>query len=278
MTTMNKRLFLISHIILGLLLILNILYTRFFLVRLPKDLHFIFSDIINYKLLYIVILGIVLSFSILIANILLLLNYTPKKSFWSNFAEKISELITNAFYSVYSLLEYIVKDGYDKLSYISQKFYKYFSPFSETFFLFFLYSIRFIILICFLIDIFFFFRLNYFYISLNLLSISLCIRLLFFILEETASNLNDIQSFLNITPLGIDEETNLPITKYSLKEDYKNHNLNYFISQYILCNKLSGYLENYHKYSRFFSPRINIFIYSLYLFGWSYILIINVYF
>lgn len=74
---------------------------------------------------------------------------------------------------------------------------------------------------------------------------------------------------------GIDEESQLPITNYKLQPGFEQYDLRYTIEQFIICNKLTGYLEMYDRYANFFNPRVNIFIYTLYLLGWLYVLYVN---
>ena len=76
---------------------------------------------------------------------------------------------------------------------------------------------------------------------------------------------------------GIDNETQLPITSYQLKPEYKDNDLSSVIEQYVLCNKLSGYLNFYDRYNHFFTSKFNIIIYSCYLLGWLYIFFHNIY-
>lgn len=76
---------------------------------------------------------------------------------------------------------------------------------------------------------------------------------------------------LIITNKGINVETGLPITSYQFSDKYNKigdaDDLKYHIQHFILCNKLSGYLGMYDRYTTFFTPYINIFVYSLYLIG-----------
>ena len=77
--------------------------------------------------------------------------------------------------------------------------------------------------------------------------------------------------------MGFDNETQLPLTYYELKDAYKEYDLSYYIQQYILCSKITGYLDMYDKYSSYFTPYFNKIIYGLYVVAWSYVLLVNIY-
>lgn len=102
------------------------------------------------------------------------------------------------------------------------------------------------------------------------------IKTVFFILRDFANNLEDAESYLIIENKGVDFSTQLPITEFSLKNQYKKLNLDYYIKQYILCSKLTGYLNMYDFYSKKLTAYYNLILYTLYLIGWLYILFINV--
>ncbi len=275
MNNITKTTFFILNLATGFFIISYILYRRLFLVRLPKDLYIITNNQINITLLVILWISLIISGYLIYRNISVLYNKKVTESYFFKKMLQINTIIENALYELYHYIGNIFKDPYDMISYITQKFYKYFGDISETFFLFILYFIRFTILLCFLIDVFIYFRLELMYKSLYLLCISLLIKLFLFILRDFSTNLEDLRSFLIIEDRGIDQETKLPITDYSLKENYKKLNLEYYVGQFILCSKISGYLEMYDRYSRFFSPYLNIIIYFLYFLGWLYVLYIN---
>ena len=99
---------------------------------------------------------------------------------------------------------------------------------------------------------------------------------LFFILEDFATNnLEDAKSFLIITHKGIDPATNLPLISYSPSEGNKGIDLLYYVNQYLLLNKITGYLSICKKLKNYFTPKLNIAIYSIYLISWIYIFYIN---
>jgi hypothetical protein len=188
---------------------------------------------------------------------------------------KISAYLITAFQDLHYLIINKIPDNYDKMSYLVNKFYIAFGDKSETLFLFIIFMIRGIILFMFVIDVFIYFELKYMYLVLYLLCFSLLIRLWFYLLKDFAGNLETIKENLIIIDLGIDASTQLPITHYNLKEESKHLDLEYHVEQFILCNKISGYLEMYEKYSIFFTPYVNIFIYSTYLIGWLYVIFCN---
>lgn len=290
MNNITKTIFLILKLALGLFIVLYVLYRRLYLVRLPKDLYIITNNQIKITFLVIIWITVIILAYIIYQNISILYNKKVAESYLKKKMLQISTIIENAIdkslYELYYFIGYILDktyfrnssvSPYDIISYISRKFYKYFSKQPEYYLLFILYFIRFVILLCFLIDVFIYFRLELMYKSLYLLCISLLIKLLLFILRDFASNLELIRAFLIIEDSGINEESGLPLTTYSFKEEYQklNPSLDYYAVQFILIQKVSGYLEMYDRYSRYFSPRFNILICLLYLLGWLYVLYIN---
>ena len=106
-----------------------------------------------------------------------------QENYFSKLFQKINDIINNALTEVYGfIINSLFSNAYDFLSLIAQNFYKNFKDISETFFLFILFIIRFIVLTCFLIDVFVFFRLEYMYKALYLFCISLLIKVLFLII------------------------------------------------------------------------------------------------
>lgn len=271
----NKPFLFILNLFLGTFIVCYTFYVRFLLIRLPKTLYFVSEDIINYKLIIIVVIAISFSVIKLITNFLLVINFNSKKTIVKTFLVSIGTILDNALSEIYRILTHFIPNVYDKVSYFCQKYYAFFSKKPETFFLFILYSIRFIILSAFFIDVFIFFKLNYMYKCLYLLCISIVIDILFYLMKDFASNLNQAKSVLIIETLGLDEKTKLPKTLYSLKDEFKHLDLRYHTEQFILCSKIQGYLDMYQRYSKFFGPYINIITSLLYLIGWCYIIIIN---
>ncbi len=273
----DKNILFIFNLIIGIFLIVYTFYLRLIVVRLPKDLSFFNNELlIKYSLIIFVILSIIFCVLNLVMNIIILLNKKPRETIFTQLAVNVSNIINNALFETYSFLSNLIPNIAEKVSYLSQKFYSVFSKKPETFFLFLIYIIRFIIILTFLIDVFLFFRINYMYKALALLIVSLLIKILLYILKDYSSNLEYVESLLIINNEDVDEQTALPITSFSLKEEYKHLDLDYFVDQYILCSKISGYLDMYKRYSEFFNPYINIIIYSLYLIGWLYVIMHNI--
>lgn len=264
------------YIIVGVLFISYMIYIRIFLVRLPKYLYFIQENTFKPSLCIFTCISVVTCLFMVINSFRYLMKNSIKSTnIFVIIADSFSNFLDNALYSVYNFGISFIADSYDKVSVLSNYFYKLFHTYCEYNFLFILYAIRIIILTAFLIDVFIYFKLFYFYKSLFLLCISLVIRIFFFILRDFALNLDDIKPMLIIEDRGIDEESQLPITNYKLQPGFEQYDLRYTIEQFIICNKLTGYLEMYDRYANFFNPRVNIFIYTLYLLGWLYVLYVN---
>ncbi len=263
------------HLVFGLFFVLYTIYIRIILVRLPKDLHLYIENSLNITLLLITLFGLFLSIYVITNNLYLLLYKNTNKSTLSRVFLVIPAFINNALYEVYRVSELVVSEGYDQIANLAAKFYSIFGNKSERLFIFISFFMRAFIVSVFLVDIFYFFRLNYFYNVLILLLIPLGINLIFFILNDFSQNLDDIKSSLIITDLGIDKINNLPITNYRPSPGNENIDLKYCVEQYILCSKISGYLEVYNATLRYYSIRLNIIIYSLYFTGWLFILYKN---
>ena len=270
---MNKAL--ISHIVAASFIILYTFYSRLLIIRLPKSLTIINESTINYYLLAFILISFFISCFLLITNIVNLFYHRNTNSFITILFSKINSFINNALFDFYNLLLKVVPHPYEKMSLIASKFYKIFHKKSESLFVFLLFTIRFIIVTAFLVDIFAFFKLDYMYKMLYLLCFSLLIKSFFYVLRDFSGNFEEIESYLIISEEGLDTQTNLPITIYKLKEEYKELDLQYYTSQYILTLKIKGYLEMYDKYTRFFMPYLNIVIYFLYTIGWFFVIIIN---
>jgi hypothetical protein len=263
------------YLLLGFIIITYIAYIRFFLVRLPKDLHFNPYDK-NYifKIVFLT-LSIIICIIAITNNILSNFNLNNNKNKLLFLIETISQVINNSLKHVYSFLMSFLSNPYEINAKISSQFYAYAHKRPETFLLFICFFIRLVIVTIFILEVFLLFKLNYFYKSLSLLVIILVIKILLFLLRDTASNLIVISEILIITDKGIDKKTMLPITTYSLKPEYADNDLNYLVEQFIICNKLSGYLIMYDRYSHFLTPKFNILIYFLYLIGWLYVFFVN---
>jgi len=183
--------------------------------------------------------------------------------------------LENSLKELHILIFNYIPDNYTLMSKLATNFYTFFKEIPETFFVFILVAIRLIILCAFLIDVYINFELYYMYKALYLLCFSLIINLWFYLLKDFSQNLEEIQAMLIFEQKGVDPETQLPITHYILKEDFKHLELTYLVQEYINCLKISGYLDYYQRYTTFFTPYFNIFIYLLYLITWLYTLFYN---
>ena len=151
----KKKLFIVN-ILLGLFIISYTIYRRILIIRLPKDLHLINNNTINYSLFSFLVISVIICSYILIKNIFVLLHKKESTGLFYQFSVKINNITENALKEVYSFLGNLLPDPYNKMSFLAQKFYKYFKDISEAFFLFTLYFIKLIILTCFLSDVFIF--------------------------------------------------------------------------------------------------------------------------
>lgn len=264
------------YIILGFFIVIYILYIRIFLVRLPKDLQFNIADN-YYSKTFFVLLSVFICIFIIINNLRLYLNSNITHNKLSDILMFFTKMLDNSFKELLIFITSFFENSYEIMSYIAKTFYEKFSPYPEYYLLFTQYILRFFITFIFLCDIFLYFKFNYFYKYLFLLCIVLLIKCFIYILRDFASNVEELKDILLIEDCGINEKTQLSIISYSLKPGHEDNDLNYLIEQFIICNKLSGYLHMYDLYSKFFTPRINIVIYSLYLIGWSYILFHNIF-
>lgn len=277
MTTYRNKIIFIFNIFIGLIIISYTIYRRFFIIRLPKSL-LLFDNGLNLYLLLLIIISLFFCFYQIIMNILFILNKSEKKStFLTKILRKLSNLINDAFFDLYTVIYNKTPNAFDKISNFVEEFYALFHKYTEALFIIGLFFIRLVIVICFLIDVFVFFKLYYMYKACYLLCFSLLFKLLFYILKDFANNLENAESLLIIDNLGVDAKTGLPLTNYSLKPEYNDLILSYYVKQYILCLKINGYLNAYENFKTLFTPYIDIIIYSLYLFGWLYVLIINLY-
>lgn len=272
---MNKKILYIINIFFAITFICYLFYIRILVIRLPKNLYIYENTLIKYNIILLIIAGIVISLYFIIKSIFY---KTKSLNIFSKLLNKIVIFIQNTLQELHDFILSYIPNNYEKMSYLAQKFYTLFGAKSESLFSFIIFTIRLIILIAFLIDVFIYFELNYMYKMLYLLCIPLLIKAWFYSLNAFALNLDDIKAALIITDLGVDEETQLPITEYNLKEEFKHLDLEYQVQAFILCSKLSGYLENYHRYSIFLTPYFNCFIYVLYFIGWVFVLYKNIYF
>lgn len=265
------------YLLLGLLIVIYIFYVRMILVRLPKELYLWDEDCFHINMCLMAFIWITLSIYFIVISISKLFLFEIKFNKMKDILIKIQDIIEKSLYEVYRWPERFMDNGYDAISKITSKFYSFWGKRDERIFVFIPYVIRIIILFAFLFDVLITFKLDYFYKCLILLCISIGINILFFVLKDFSGNLDDVENTLIIKYLGVDDETKLPIHNYSPAPGYEDINLNYHTMQYILLSKLKGYLELYLALQNYYSPRVNLFIYSLYLIGWLFIISKNIY-
>lgn len=265
------------YIILGAFFVTYLIYIRFFFVRLPKDLHFNALDNTYTLKMTLLLLSIVICIYLIIKNIKEIFNIENKQNAITKIFFFFSQIIEESLKRFFAFILSFYHDPYELLSNLSRKFYDYAYKYPEYYLLFFTYFVRMIILLIFLVEIFLTFKFQIFYKSLILLSLVLLVKFLIFVLKDFAQNLSTHQDVLIIEDKGVDEKTQLQTIIYTLKPEYKGNDINYVVREYVLCNKLLGFLHMYNLYAAFFNPRINFVIYSLYLLGWLYILFFNIF-
>ena len=272
----KDNLFLMFYITLGSFIIFYTIYRRVILIRIPRNLFFINNHIIDYGKFIFISLSFLICLYIVYVNLSILKKKEFKEKYFSKIFSKLNNIIETALNETYGfIMNFLFSNPYDVLSFMAHHFYYYFKNISETLFLFILYFIKIIILIAFLIDVFVLFRLEYTYKALYLLCISLIIQLLFYMIKDFSGNLENLKAIFIIRSHGLNIETGLPKTSFMLKEEYSDLDLQYYVEQYILCSKVSGYLEYYEEYKAYFTPYFNTIIYLLYMIGWSYVLYKN---
>lgn len=277
--TKSKILFLLN-IILGSFIILYTIYIRLIVSRLPKELYIITDSIheyVNLKLIIIISCGFVTAITQIIINIIIIYDIQKAPGIIKQIFIKINNIIDNALFEIFNLIIDHTPNAYKKMSNFVTKFYAAMKDYSEASLLLLLYFIRLLILTAFLLDVFMFFRLWLMYKFLYLLCFYLAIKILLYSLKDFASNLDTLEKRLLIIPEGMDTDTGLPITRYESKENNLTQNqLDYYAMQYIITNKLSGYLAAYDRYNNLLTPYFNILVYFLYFIGWSYIIYENI--
>lgn len=111
--------------------------------------------------------------------IYIVFNKPLPNNIFTNIGMKVHQILENAIYEAFSIINNMIPNDVSKRYKLSQKFYDLFGTKPETFFLFILYFIRIIILISFLIDVFIYFRFDYMYKTFYLLTISMLIKYCF---------------------------------------------------------------------------------------------------
>lgn len=259
-------------ILFGLIIIILTIYFRVLNIKLPKDLMLVSDGILHYNIMFIILFGFTISIVLLNFNINLMLDIKSKKNLFTKSFSKINIFMEDSLFEFYNFILQYIPNNIDKISFFGQKFYLYFKNKTEVFFLIILTIIRFFILFAFLIDVFIFFKLEYMYKALFLLIITLIVRVMFFILRDFANNALELEKTLIITQEGFDDKSQMPIMSYKFQAQYEeNNDLEYFVHQYILCNKLLGYFSNHDQIAYYIQPRLNSIIYLLYVIGWSFV-------
>lgn len=266
-----KKLF---YILLGVVLTLYIIYIRLIVIRAPRDL-ILFNSTYNYKLIFIMSMGIIISLFLVYKNMRIILEKKESNNIINQLITTLNKTITNSFNELFNFILFtFVKEPYEVCSLFAKKFYALFSKITEGIFIYINILLKFIILIVFLIDVFYFFRLNYFYKALILLCISICISIVMFILDKVANNLPLIESYL-IKGETVDSVTKKVNLTFSASPGNENIDLDYTVEEYAICSKIRQYLDIYFSLNHYYLPRFNIIMHLLYLFGWLYILYHN---
>lgn len=65
----------------------------------------------------------------------------------------------------------------------------------------------------------------------------------------------------------------------SRKEEHNisNNDFEYFARTYLKLVLLKGFLDSYYQIENYYKPRVLLLLYIVYLFGWFYIIIVNLY-
>ena len=266
----------IFYVFLGLVCIFNTFYRRLILQRLPKSLD-LWKEQLNLSLFIIICLWIIVSIFIISTSFNMLRNKNNKQLFFSKIAEKVSDMFDQAYYHVYDLIVGYVPDNYDKVSSFAKVFYNFWSKRPDEQIHLVVIGCKFVILGAFLFDVFYLFELRYFYKSLILFCIPIGINVIIFILRDFAKNKEKTEQYLIITLTGVDQVTGEPSYSFKIAKDFESLNLDieYHVKEYIICSKITGYLKWYDILKAYFTPRVNIIIYSLYLTGWLYVVYTN---
>jgi len=256
------------YIIIGSSFISLIFYNRVIVTRLPKELY-IFTPNLNILLCLIIFAGVCLSFNIIYFSLKILLNIKIKDNFATKYFFKINHIIEESLKNVYNLIGFFSPNMYNYISSFCWFFYEHMKDKREDLFAILCYIIRIFIVFVFLYDVFFLFELKYFYKVLILMIIPIIKNIIFYILKDFITNLDLITPALQIEIIAEDHHI------FSPTKGYEHIDLNYYIQEFIRCIKVRGYLEEYRVYGEYYLFRVSLFIYSLYLIGWLYIIYIN---
>lgn len=271
---MIKYLNKLFYLLLGLFIISYVFYARLIVVHLPRDLYFF--DPINYELIIINISWILISGFIIIQNTLILLKLNTHQSYFQNATLRMQEIIVKALNEVLHFISNFISNSDKMIFSLAKHFYALFGEVNEILFIVISFMFRFIVVGAFLIDVFYFFELNYFYKCLILLCIPICISIVFYLLKDFATNLDEAESFLLINEEGFNNITKEPIFSFTPSRGNEDINLQFHVDYFMICSKISGYLSVYNFLTYYYSSRVNIIIYTMYLIGWSYVSYINI--
>lgn len=134
-----------------------------------------------------------------------------------------------------------------------------------------------IITVTFIIDVFIFFRLEYFYKSILLFTVPLLFNIWLNFIQDIASNLNVIYERFFVThkylPDGQDSFSFTIRAGISLTQEHQT----YYIQEFLKLIPLQGFLDSYYNIENFYKPVMLCFMHSIYIFGWFYIFITNIY-
>ena len=259
------------YVIIGLSIFLFIFYVRIIRMRLPKDLDLFYPDI-KWIFLFVTINSIIMSLFIIYKNLCLYFHQEERETIFTIYGNKISAFIDKGILEGYDFICGFHPHPYDIVSKIADIFFNIFKNMSIAITLWLTFYIKCIISIIFLIDIFIFFQFNYFYKSLFLLVIPLIFKIIFYILRDFSTNITEIEEFINVAHVEGDTY------KFTFKAEFKHlTNIKVYMEQYILCKQIINYFDHYDYYSPWFTIRKNIIIYALFLIGWVYILIKNIF-
>jgi hypothetical protein len=285
----------LSVVLVGFFLTLLFIWNRFIRVRLPKNLTEIPNEAITITIVIILIISFV---CIIFYNMRIILKISPKANSLvkrmiykigdNNIVNKITTFcITYLVNSPKTFYEYIF--DYINVSSIIELPVSYLLVFMLKRPHSIIYILtntipKVIISTIFLLDVFYFHNLHYFYISLILLGIPVIVNCYRYMVNDLADKNNFyLQSHLEITPSN---RPGFSAVKFKDKippiEDakdivtHKNNKalLDWFVDNFELYCNIKNFCTRIQKAEDLYKPYENIYIYTCYLIGWVYILII----
>lgn len=149
---MTNLFFRIINLIIGLIIISYIIYTRLILVRAPKSLSFF--DPLNYSLILIAIMWISISIFIIFKSMLLIFHIKQKYSLIERIAIPLYSIIINALCSVFQFIANQKENSDEIILSLAKQFYAYFGEIKELLFFAIISACKLIILSAFLVDVF----------------------------------------------------------------------------------------------------------------------------